>query len=266
MLKRIPVLFLMMSLILLASCSKYQKLLKSTDNDLRYDKAIEYYEKGDYYRAMQLFEQLNMIYRGTDKAERLNYYMAYCYYYQEEYIMAAYYFKRYAKSFPNTDRAEECYFMTAYSQYLLSPKYSLDQTSTYDALTELQLFINRFPGSDRVERANQLIDDLREKLQKKAFEIAELYFKMEDYEAAITSFENLLKDYPDTDYKEDIYFYVLRSYFNYAELSIHSKKKDRYSKAVELFEELIYTFPETDYHKNATSVYEDSLEELKKLD
>ncbi|MCF8228020.1 MAG: outer membrane protein assembly factor BamD [Bacteroidales bacterium] len=266
MLKRGPVIILLSTLFLLTSCSKFQKLLKSTDTEMKYEKAIEYYEEGDYYRAMQLFEQLNMIYRGTDKAERLNYYMAYCYYYQEEYIMSAYYFKRYAKSFPNTDRAEECLFMSAYSQYLQSPKYSLDQGSTYEALTELQLFINRYPDSDRVERANELIDDLREKLQKKAFEIAELYFKMEDYQAAITSFENLLKDYPDTDYKEEIYYYILQAYFSYAEFSIEEKKKDRYSKAVEMYEELIYTFPETEFEKNASSVYENSLEELKKLD
>jgi outer membrane protein assembly factor BamD len=110
-----------------------------------------------------------------------------------------------------------------------------------------------------------LIDELRAKLQLKAFEIAELYFKMEDYEAAITSFENLLKDYPDTEFKEDILYYILQSYFRYAKLSIEHKQKDRYSKAVESFEKLIYSFPETDYQKNATSVYEDSLEELQKL-
>jgi outer membrane protein assembly factor BamD len=118
MLKNISFTILVIALTVLTSCSNYQKLLKSTDSELKYDKAIEYYEKGDYYRAMQLFEQLNMIYRGTNKAESLNYYMAYCYYYQEEYIMAAYYFKRYAQSFPNTDRAEECLFMSAYSQFL----------------------------------------------------------------------------------------------------------------------------------------------------
>lgn len=262
MLKRYPIYLIIITFLVLGACSKYQKLLKSTENEKKYEMAIMYFEKSDYYRAMQLFEQLNMIYRGTSKAEQLNYYMAYCYYNQDEYIMASYYFKRYAKSFPNTDRAQECLYMSAYCQYLMSPIYSLDQTSTYEAIKELQLFINMYPQSERVEKANNLIDDLRAKLEKKAFEIAELYYKMEDYQAAITSFENVLKDFPDTEYKEIILFYTMKSYYDYAIKSIEEKKEERFTRAVELYQTLIYSFPETEYMKNAKSLYENSLNEL----
>lgn len=266
MLKK-PLLYLLLLLgIVLASCSDYQKLLKSTDNELKYEKAIAYYEDGDYYRAMQLFEQLNMVYRGTNKAEKLTYYMAYCYYNQEEYIMASYYFKRYAKSFPTTDRAEECLYMSAYCQYLLSPIYSLDQSNTFEAIKELQLFINKYPDSDRVAKANDLIDDLRAKLEKKAFEVAELYFKMEDYEAAITSFENLLKQFPDTEYKEKVLYYTMKSYFEYAMNSIEKKKPERLALAIESFENFIFTYPETDYLKEARNIQKETQKELNKYE
>ncbi len=138
--------------------------------------------------------------------------------------------------------------------YLDSPKYSLDQTNTYDALKELQLFINMYPNSDKRDECNQLIDDLRFKLQTKDFEIAKLYYKMEDYIAAITAFENILKDYPDTDYKEDIFYYVILSYYHYAELSVLSKKKERYQAAIDAYEKFNTFFPNSKYQKEVVVI------------
>ncbi len=251
---------LMIGLVGLSSCSKYQKLLKSSDNELKYKKAIEYYDSGDYYRALQLFDQLLPFFRGTDKAEELNYYYPNCYFEQRDYIMAAYYFKRYAKNYPNSKRAEECVYMSAYCKYLKSPNYSLDQTNTYEAIDELQLFINMYPDSYRVENCNNIIDKLREKLEKKAYHAAHLYYKMERYKSAILSFENVLKDFPDTKYKEDILFHIIKSYYEYARNSVTEVQEERYSAAIESYENLRFSFPESHYLKQAEKIYKNSLE------
>ena len=86
--------------------------------------------------------------------------------------------------------------MGAYCNYLNSPDFTLDQTSTVDAIKDLQLFINMYPKSSRLSECNDLIDKLREKLESKDFRIAKLYFRMDDYSAAITSMNNILKDFP----------------------------------------------------------------------
>ena len=54
-----------------ASCSKYQKLLKSSDMDLKYTEAIKYYDDEKYEKAMALFEELIPLFRGTDRAEKV---------------------------------------------------------------------------------------------------------------------------------------------------------------------------------------------------
>lgn len=246
------------AVIQLLGCSKYQKTLKGPDNEKKYSMAMEYYEKGDYLRALQLFDQLIPIVRGTDKAEKLYYAYAYCYYNQEDYILASYYFKQFVKNFPSSEYAEECYFKSAYCMYLDSPRYSLDQTNTYDALKELQLFINMYPGSERREECNQLIDNLRYKLQTKAFEIAKMYYKMEDFVAAITSFENILKDFPDTEYKEEILYYMINSYYRYAALSVLSKKKERYQSTIEAYERFITFFPDSKYQKEVFVIHKNA--------
>ena len=149
---------LLIGVILSVSCSKHSRVLKSGDNELKYEVAVDLFEKGDYYRAIQIFDQLIAVYRGTERIENINYYYAYCYYEQDDYLLASYYFKRFAQNYPSNAKAEECMFLNAYCYYLDSPRYSLDQTNTYEAIKEMQLFINLYPTSDSIQRCNLVID------------------------------------------------------------------------------------------------------------
>ena len=69
--------------------------------------------------------------------------------------------------------------------------------------------------SIKADECNRLIDELRDKLQTKDYQIARLYLKMNKYEAAVHSFDNLLTDYPDTRYREDAMFYTIQSHYYY---------------------------------------------------
>lgn len=252
--------YLLLAVLVLASCGKQQKLLKSTDNEAKYAAAVNYYEKNDYYRALQLFQQLINFYQGTEKAEKMQFYFAYCYYHQKDYVLASYYFKRFVNNYPKSAFAEESMFMNAYCYFLDSPISSLDQTNTFTAITELQLFINYYPNSDRAEEATKLIDQLRAKLQQKDLNIANLYLKMKLFEAAIYSYKNILKDYPDTQYKEDILFDILKSYYNFASYSISTKQAERYQSALDSYNELVFQFPDTKYLRVAKNINQDVLD------
>jgi len=223
---------------------------------------MEYYEKGDYYKALQLFESILPIYRGTNKAEKLYYYYAYAYYHEREYIMAAYYFKRFYSSFPSSQFAEEAAFMSAYCTYLDSPRYTLDQTNTYEAIDEFQLFINRYPYGERAEEATAYIDELRQKLQDKAYNIANLYYKMRDYRAAIVSYESVLKDYPDTEYKEEILYKIISAYYEYAMKSVQAKQKERYESAVSAYLDFVSLYPESKYFDEVQKMRDKVVEKL----
>lgn len=256
---------LILTTLTLASCSKYQKLLKSTDNEAKYEKAIAFYESKDYYRAIQLFDQLMPFYRGTEKAERMAFYYADANFQQRDYILASYYFSQFAKNFPNSKNAEEAAFMSAYCNYLESPPASLDQTVTHDAIKDLQLFVNQYPKSERVARANELIDELRLKLETKAFNIADLYYKMEDYKAAVISFQNLIKDFPDTRYKETAMFRIAKAYYFYAQSSVNTKQGERYQLCTEAVDNFISNFPESQMLKEARQIQANAQKSLQNL-
>lgn len=245
--------------VILSSCSKYQQLLKSSNNELKYETALDLYEKKDYYRALQLFDDLKSVYRGTEKDRQISYLTAYSYYEQRDYILSSYYFKRFAKDFPDSDKAEESQFMSAYCYFKDSPRYSLDQTATVDAMKELQLFIDLYPQSDRIEECNNLIDDLRKKLEKKAYENAMLYYKIEDYIAAVVSFETMLDHFPDTKHREEVLFHILKSRYIFAGKSIESKKKERFELTLESYDSFIKSFPEGEYLKEANNIQKNSL-------
>ncbi len=248
-------------LFILPSC-KFQKLLKNGSADEKYEGAVKLYEEKDYSRALQLFDQLGGLMRATDKARKIAYYTAYCYYNQKDYTLASYYFKRYSTGYPNTDEAEECMFMSAYCNFLNSPEYSLDQTVTYDAIKDLQLFTNTYPTSKRVSECNDLIDQLRVKLEMKDYNIARMFYHMEDFAASITMFNNIIKDFPDSPHKEEILFLIAKSYYNYAQQSVKEKQKERYTKTIASCNDLVIQFPTSKYVDEARQLKDKSQKAL----
>ncbi len=246
------------------SC-KFQRILKSDDHELMYQKAIEYYEEGDYNRAIRLFSEVIRIYRGTARAEDINYYYAMAHYKQGDYILASHYFKSFVSIFPRSKHAEEFTFLSAYCKYLQSPRYSLDQTVTREAVQEFQKFINRYPHSEHVEKANELIDELRLKLEKKRFEIARLYYDINDFRAAIRTFENLIYDFPGTVYEEKALFYIVKSYHDFARMSIPERQPERYEKTIEAHNRLVRHYPESEFLDEADRLLNNSKKQLENI-
>ena len=249
---------------ILASCNKYNKLLKSSDFELKYTKAVEYYQKKNYVKALPLFEELMTVYRGTAKAERVSYYYAYCNFGLEDYLLASYHLKNFVKTFPNSESAEEAMFTSAYCYYLDSPPYSLDQENTIKAINEFQLFLNMYPNTTKVTECNEYIDKLRGKLERKAFENATLYYNIEDYKASIQAYKNLLKDYPDNKYREEVNFMIVKSNYLLAKNSIPEKKQERYKSTVESYYKFIDNYKESKYLREAESIFTESQRALKK--
>src|SRR5690554_6704664 len=180
---RIPL--IIFSLLILVGCSEYSKVLKSSDIEYKYVKAQEYYEKGKYSKALSLFDELGTLFRGSSRSEEVQFYIADCHYHLKDYYFANYYYKNFAKTYPASPRAETAQYRSAYCSYLNSPKSSLDQTETEQALTEFQLFLNRYPNTDLKDSTNAMIDELRLKLEKKSFDNAKLYYLTEIYKNAI---------------------------------------------------------------------------------
>ena len=186
--------------------------------------AKNYYEENEYFKALPLLDELHTLFKGTNKAEEVDYLLAYTHFGLGANKIASYKFKVFTLTYPFSKHNEELSYMAAYCYYLESPKYTLDKTNTLKAIQELQTFIDKYPESEKVEKCNSLIDELTLKIHNKVFGIARLYYDIEDYNAANTALNNVINDYPTIDNQSEIQFLILDANYKLAINSVSNKK------------------------------------------
>lgn len=253
-------------MMVLTSCaSKFRKLEKSDDWKVKYEGALAYYEEQDYFRAGALFTQIEAIVRGLPEGEQVQFKLAYCNFYDRSYLLSSHYFKTFFETYARSEMAEEAEYMYAYSLYANSPIYNLEQSSSYEAIDAMQNFVNKYPTTEFRDQATAVIDEMQQKLEKKAYENAKQYHKLRRYQSALMAFENFRKDYPDSKFNEEIAFLKIETEFEYAEKSLYRKQKERYSSVKEFYEKFIDAYPSSDYLKTAERYYQISINKLSKF-
>lgn len=261
-------LFFVLILTVVTSCSQYQKALNKDDVALKYKVADSLYSAGKYSKAIRLFEQMAPSYRGKPQAEKMFYMYAMSAYNLKQYHTAASLFDRFVIGYPKSIKIEEATFMSGKSYSEISPKYSKDQVDTHKAINKLQEFLNLYPDSDYAPEATKIIVELNQKIQKKYFEIAKQYNTIagytNDYKAAIVALDNFLIDYPGTIYTEDALYYKFDSMYNIAVKSIPSLKRDRLQQAKNAYEQLIKHNADTKYRSQADKMMKNIENELLK--
>lgn len=228
------VVFALVFVLMFSSCaSKHKKLLKSNDNEAKYQAAIKAYEQGNYYHATQLFENLIFYYRGKSQAEDVNMYYGKSLMGSKDYYAAGYQFENFVRWFPYSPQAEEALYLSAYCKYMESPDFYLDQTLTKESMKAFQDYLDKYLESPRVNEANKCFDELRLKLIKKDYTTAYNYYKVEQYQAAHVALSNFLTKYSDqTQYRQDAMYYIVLSGYYYAKKSVMEKQKERWNSMI----------------------------------
>jgi outer membrane protein assembly factor BamD len=266
----------------LTSCGEYNKVLKSTDYVYQYEAAKSYFGEGKYNKAATLLESLTNILKGTKDAEESLYMLAMCYYNQEDYVTASHYFTTYYNTYPRGVFTELARFHSGKALFLDTPEARLDQSSTYSAIQELQMFMEYFPGSKRKTEAQIMIFSLQDKLVEKEFLTAKLYYDLgtytgnasytadmrvngNNYLACITTAQNALKDYPYTTMREEISMLLLRAKYKLGSESVLEKKEERMREAIDEYYAFKNEFPESKHMKEVESIYKNASKYVKEL-
>ncbi len=252
-------------LVVFASCSKFNRVQKRGTTEQKYQAAIGYFEKKDYYRASVLFEDVIPVLKGTEQSEKANYYYAYSQYYQGNLVLASAYFKRFSETFPRSEYKEDAMYMHARSLFEDVPKYSLDQTNALEAIRSIQNFLNAFPKTQHLEDCNFMLDNITIKQELKTYNLAKTYYRQRHYKAAVVALGNFLKEFPKSEYAEESVFMILDSKYEYAKNSLEEKKKERYTAAIEYYQTYLDDYPNGKYLKKAEIVYENCLKDLDKM-
>jgi outer membrane protein assembly factor BamD len=245
----------------LSSCGEYNKLLKSTNYEYKYEAAKNYFAKGQYGRSATLLNELITILKGTDKAEESLYMLGMSYYNQKDYSTAAQTFTTYTVTYPRGVYAELASFHAGKALYLDTPEARLDQSGTYSAIQQLQSFLEYYPKSAKVDEAQSMIYELQDKLVLKDYLSAKLYYDLgnylgNNYESCVITAQNALKDYPYTQYREKLSILILKAKYEMALYSVEEKKQDRYRETVDEYYAFKNEFPESNFMKDANKIFE----------
>ncbi|WP_282136108.1 outer membrane protein assembly factor BamD [Seonamhaeicola maritimus] len=275
-------LYILISLVILSSCSEYQKVLKASGERAtaqKFKMGDSLYNAGKWAKANRILGQIVPEYRGKPQAQKLMYLYAQTFYKMKDYYISSYRFEQFATSYPKSEKLEEASFLSAKSYYMLSPVYSKDQKETKEAIEKIQGFINQFPESEYLPEANKLVQELDFKLEKKAFSIAKQYSDIapgftRDYTAAIKSFDNFLYDFPGSSLREDALFQRLDAAYKQAVNSIEYKRsraegivhirKERIEATKEYSSSFLKTFANSKYIEQVNEMNRVLEEELKK--
>ena len=264
----------------LASCGEYNKVLKSTDYTNKYEAAKSYFGQGQYLKATTLLEELIPILKGTSDAEESLYMLAMAYYNQGDYISASHYFSNYYNTYPKGTFTELARYHSGKALYLDTPEARLDQSSTYKAIQELQMFMEYFPQSERTSEAQVMIFALQDKLVLKEYLSAKMYFDLGTYTgnasmnadgqingnnflACITTAQNILKDYPYTSMREDVSILLLRAKYKLGVESVQEKIEERMRETIDEYYAFKNEFPESKYMKEVEKIYKDASKYVK---
>lgn len=248
----------------LCACNDYNNLVKTQDYSYKYEAAKQYFMEGQYNRAATLLSDIISILKGTDQGEESLYLLAQCNMNGHGYEAAATTYRKYYQTYPRGRYAELAAFNCGKALYLTTPEPRLDQTATYEAVTEFQNFIENYPSSNLRPQAQDYIFKLQDKLVEKEYLSAKLYYDLGtyigngvngNYGACIVTAENAIKDYPYTTRREDFAILILRAKFALAKHSIESKKEERYHNAIDEYYGFVTEYPESKYLAEAKALF-----------
>ncbi len=250
----------------LAACSNYSAVQKSTDPYFKYEAAKEFYVRGHYSRAADLLNQVLPALRGTEVGEEALFMHGLATLHARDYEAAATILKKYIDDFPRGRYNEQAYYNCAMAYYKNVPEVKLDQTSTYDAIRTFSAFLENYPRSPLANDAREKMFELQDQLIEKEWLSAKLYYDLgsyflncssggSNYQACITTAENALRDYPYMKRREDFLFLILQAKFDLADQSVLSRREERLADAIEEYKNFIDEFPTSSRRQLADQLY-----------
>lgn len=256
---------ILLSVFIIGACSSSNMIRPGDTLDVAFEKAKNMYEDEKYSDAASAFETVVSIGRGTDIGQEAQYLLAESYFKDRRYLLAAAEYERYALFYPNSPRREEVDLKAGKSYYHLSPRYKLDQTNTRKAIEHFRLFNSRYPDSEFVSEAGELINEMRTKLARKKFEAANFYMRTDRYRSAVLYYDLVIDEFPETEWAEKSLVEQIDAYIRYADNSVRGRQAERYRLAIDSYEKYIQLFPRGDSRSKAEDLYDKAASALEKM-
>ena len=250
----------------LQACGEYQTILKSKDPDIKYQKALTYFNDKQYVKAQTLLDDVTSYYRGTDRSQDVLVYLSRSYMGQKDYSSAAEYYQAYIRNYPKGRYIIEARFQAGHCYYLNVADARLDQTETLKAIDFFTQFVELYPESPYAEQAYQEMNDLYDRLAYKEFLSAKTYYNLgtylgNNYLSAEIVAKNALEKYPTNKYQEELNWLILQAKYQQVLNSFDNRREERARKTEDEYYSFITQYPNSKHLAAAEKIGK----ELKKI-
>lgn len=245
-----------------AACGEYQAILKSKDPELKYQKALSYFNDKQYVKAQTLLDEITTYYRGTDRSQDVLIYLSRSYMGQKDYSSAAEYYQAYIRNYPKGRYIVEAQFQVGHCYYLDAPDARLDQTETKKAIEFFTKFVELYPDNPYAEQAYKEMNELYDKLAHKEYLSAKLYYNLgtylgNNYLSAEIVAKNALEDYPTNKYQEELNWIILQAKYQQLLNSVDSKREERARETDDEYYSFITQYPASKHRAAADKIHKE---------
>ncbi len=222
---------LLILLLAFAACSRNKTQL-STDEKLA--KADEYFSKGKYAKAANLYDEISFE-RKSAATAYATMRLADSYFAMNKFTDARLKYQQFIDAFPDHSNASDAHYRIGLCLFEESLRPAYDQTETVASIETFRGFIERYPGDSRYESALEYIRKAQYKLIEKKYLNGYIYYKMKDYSAALMYFEEVI-ELGNTDEldRKSLYYSAL--------LHMHQKNEEA---ADEAYQRLLSRYPKS---------------------
>lgn len=189
------------AIIFLAGCKSSEKINYSNDQEI-FLNALKLFNEKKYDEAYSLLDIIALQFPASQYADDAQYYTAEINYAKGEYIIAAFQYNKLLRNYSASDYSKLAMYKVGLCYYQLSPPYDRDQDYTQKAISSFQEFLTLYPDDSLSLDANQKIQELRNKLAHRQYFTGEIYLKLSSPKSALIYFDEVINNYPDTEYFE----------------------------------------------------------------
>lgn len=166
--------------------------------DALFAAAMQQVEDEDWAEAILLLERLKLEYPTHARIQEARFQLGKSFFAREEYLTAANEHLRLATDYPTGPYADDARFGVCEAYRELSPIVQRDQQYTQGAIEHCQALISFYPTSEFTPRAQQIVEEMTNKLGEKLFIAGEFYRQRQAFDSAIIYYERVLTEYPRT--------------------------------------------------------------------
>jgi len=196
-------------------CSGAKDLLQGQTDTALFDQGKQYYEQGEYKKALEYFLYLKEHFVRSSYRSTARFYAGECYFAEEEYEDAAIEYQSFLAFFPNDPDAPAAQYKLGVSYFKQDRGPDRDQTIIHNALTELQKVRTSYPdATEYIQKAAENIREVRQELARTEFLIGMFYRQEKHYKSSNLRFGYLLKEYADSPLSGDAVFYQGLNYLD----------------------------------------------------